>query len=162
MKKSDIALILGAILVIIISIFAFSGSEKITTPVTLSDDFAEVKTIAYDDYKTMLDEEKTFIIVIEREGCSHCERFNPVIEEVATEKATPIYRVDISTFTDEEMTKFSESNRFLKSTEWGTPTTLVLKGKTVVDSLPGYREKEEFISFLDKTVKVNSKSEETE
>lgn len=155
MKKSDIALIVGAVLVILISIFAFSGKEEKTEkPVVLSDNFAEIKSTTYSEYKDMLDNDKTFIVLIVREGCTYCEKFAPIVDEVVKEKNIPIYQVDIATLEEDELQSFQESNKYLKNNDWGTPTTLVLKGSEVIDSLSGYTEKEELIKFLDKNVKL--------
>lgn len=157
MKKSDIALILGVIVVIIISIFAFKDTkEEVKEPIVLSDDFAEVKQISYDDYDAMLSEEKTFILVISREGCGYCDMYLPIIKEVAEEEQLPIYSVDLATFTEEESAAFSESNSFLKKGDWGTPTTLILKGSEVIDKLSGYTEKESVIEFFEKTISTDS------
>ena len=155
MKKSDIALIVGVILVILISIFAFSGKEdKIEKPVVLSDSFAEVKSTTYSEYKEMLDNNKTFIILIVREGCSYCQKFEPIVKEVVSEKSIPVYQIDIATLEENELQDFQNSNKYLKNNDWGTPTTLVLKGSEVIDSLSGYTEKDEFVKFLDKNVKL--------
>lgn len=155
MKKSDIALILGVLVVIIISIFAFSNKiEKTEKPVTLSDNFAGIKDISYSEYNTMIEEEKTFILVVSREGCTYCESYAPVIEELSEEEQIPIYVIDIATFTDEEADEFNESNSFLKRGEWGTPTTLVLKGTEVIDTLSGYTEKDEVIDFFNENIVV--------
>lgn len=160
MKKSDIALILGVVVVIIISMFAFSNkTPKTETPVTLSDNFGEVRQISYSDYNTMVEDEKTFILVVSREGCSYCESFRPIIDEVSKEEQIPVYIVDLATFTEDEATAFTESNSFLKRGDWGTPTTLVLKGTEVIDTLAGYTEKDSLIEFFDETVVVPEISE---
>lgn len=160
MKKSDIALILGVVVVIIISMFAFSNkTPKTETPVTLSDNFGEVRQISYSDYNTMVEDENTFILVVSREGCSYCESFRPIIDEVSKEEQIPVYIVDIATFTEDEATAFTESNSFLKRGDWGTPTTLVLKGTEVIDTLAGYTEKNSLIEFFDETVVVPEISE---
>lgn len=160
MKKSDIALILGVVIVIILSIFAFSNKgENMKESVTLSDDFAGVKQISYSEYNTMVEEDKTFILLVSREGCTYCESFAPIIEEVSNEKNIPIYKVDIATFEEDELEEFNSSNSFLKRGDWGTPTTLVLKGTEVIDTLSGLTEKDKLIEFLDENVVVPEVSE---
>lgn len=163
MKKSDIALIVGVVLVIILSIFAFSSkANKIEKPVTLSDNFGEIKEIKYSDYKSMIEEGKTFVILIVREGCTYCEQFAPVVKEVVEEKKLPVYSIDISTLEENETEEFQNSNKYLKNNEWGTPTTLVLQGNEVVDSLSGYTEKDKLVKFLDKNVKLPEETTEKE
>lgn len=160
MKKTDIALILGVIVVIIISIFAFSGSgNKIEKPILLEDDFAGVKEIGYSDYSQMVEENKNFVLLVVREGCTYCESFEPIMEETVNEKNIPVYVIDIATFTEDELNEFYESNKFLSKGDWGTPTTLVLQGSVVIDSLEGMTEKDKLIEFLDENVKIAEKSE---
>lgn len=154
MKKSDIALIVGVVLVIIISIFALTKPNKIEIPVTLSDDFGEIKAISYNDYDSMVKDGKTFILLIEREGCAYCEQFNPIISEVVSEKQIPVYSIDIATLEDDESDAFRKSNFYLKNKEWGTPTTMVLQGNEVVDVLSGTTDKEKLVEFLEKNIKM--------
>ena len=160
MKKTDIALILGVIVVIIISIFAFSSnSNKIEKPILLEDDFTGLKQIKYSEYSDLVENDSKFILLIEREGCSYCEAFEPIIEETTLEKEIPVYKVDIAEFSDDDINNFYESNRFLKKGDWGTPTTLVLQGDQVIDTLEGYVEKDELVEFLDENVEVAKASE---
>ena len=47
----------------------------------------------------------------------------------------------------------------MKKGDWGTPTTLVLQGDQVIDTLEGYVEKDELVEFLDENVEVAKASE---
>ena len=79
----------------------------------------------------------------------------PIVKEVVEEKKIPVYYVDTNNLTSEEMTELSTTNKYLKkNSDWGTPTTLLMRGENILDSIGGYVEKEEFVSFLEEKVKM--------
>lgn len=159
MKKSDIALILGAILIILIGLLAFnSNEEKIVKPVNLEGE-AGIKEISYSDYEKQIESDKPFIVMIVNDGCSYCEKFIPVMKEVSEEYKIPVSSINLVNLTQEEYSALAKSNVYLKTEQWGTPTTLILKGKRVVDSLGGYTDKEALISFMEENVKINTEEE---
>ena len=52
------------------------------------------------------------------------------------------------------MSSLSESNSYLKRNQWGTPTTLVLVGENVVDSLEGETDEEALLEFFEENIVV--------
>lgn len=159
MKKSDIALILGAVLIILIGLLAFnSNEEKIVKPVNLEGE-AGIKEISYSDYEKQIESDKPFIVMIVNDGCSYCEKFIPVMKEVSEEYKIPVSSINLANLTQEEYSALAKSNVYLKTEQWGTPTTLILKGKRVIDSLGGYTDKEALISFMEENVKINTEEE---
>ena len=153
MKKSDFILIGIVLLVIVLAIFSSKGNvelEEVDYPLTLVGD-AGLHQITYDEYKTMVDNGDAFIVVIERDGCSYCTMYMPIVEEVAKEKKIPLYFIDIADLSSEEMNKLETTNDYLRknSSKWGTPTTLFMLGDRVLDTIGGYVEKESVLSFLD-------------
>lgn len=154
-KKSDLLLIGGVILVILISLLAFSGNkDKIETPVTLEGE-AGVQDITYVEYEEKIESGKPFIVMIVNDGCSYCEMFVPVMTEVSNEYSIPVYSLNLANITNDEYNLLINSNSYLKREQWGTPTTLLLQGKTVIASLAGYTEKEKLVSFLEENVILN-------
>ena len=82
MKKNDIALIAGVVLIVIIAIFAFGNNNKtkVELPLALSGEETGTIKIDYSTYKSKVENGENFIIVIERTGCSYCEMYMPVLE----------------------------------------------------------------------------------
>jgi len=154
MKKKDILLILGVVLIVIIAIFAIGGTEAkiIELPVALSGDEVGSIKIDYSTYESKINNNENFIIVIERTGCSYCEMYMPVIEEASNELSIPVYYIDTADLSSEEFTSLSNSNTYLKREKWGTPTTLLMSGSTVLADIGGYVEKESFVSFVKNNV----------
>ena len=154
-KKSDLILIGGVILVILISLLAFnSKAEEIEVPVALEGE-PGINEITYAEYEDKIDSGKPFIIMLVNDGCTYCEKFIPVMTEVVEEYSIPVYSLNMAILTSDEYNSLSNSNSYLKRNEWGTPTTLLMQGKTVIDSIGGYVEKETLIDFMEKNIKLD-------
>lgn len=152
MKKGDLILIGGVILVILLCFLVFkTESNKIEVPVKLEGDAGFID-ITYDEYEEKIDSEKPFMVVIVNDGCGYCEMYIPVIEEVVSEYNLPIYKLNLANITNDEYSKLMNSNSYLKREEWGTPTTLLMQGSQVIDSIGGYTEKDSVVDFLEENV----------
>lgn len=159
MKKSDLILIGGVLLVILISFLAFNvKSEKIEVPVKLEGN-PGINEITYSEYEEKINNEETFLVMIVNDGCSYCEMFIPVMTEVANEYSIPVYSLNLANLTSDEYNSLSNSNSYLKRERWGTPTTLLMQGKTVIDSIGGYVEKENLVSFVKENIVLTSDEE---
>ena len=153
-KKTDIALIIGVIAIVVISFFAIQGNApKIEKPVTVTGE-GGLTQITYSEYEELINSEEPFIVVLSSATCSHCQNFMPVVESVSKEHNIPVKYVDLNEFSDENMSSLSESNSYLKRNQWGTPTTLVLVGENVVDSLEGETDEETLLEFLEENIVV--------
>ena len=143
-KKSDIFLILGLILVLVLGFFIMKG-EKFGDGGTFE--------LTYDEYIEKVNSGDKFVLVVESATCSHCINYMPVVKNFARSRDLKIYYVDTSTFTSENWETFEDTNSFLiekKEEGWGTPTTLFLDGKTAVDYLVGTTTAEVLETYLDK------------
>ena len=156
MKKSDLILIGGVLLVILISFLAFNvKSEKIEVPVKLEGN-PGINEITYSEYEEKINNEETFLVMIVNDGCSYCEMFIPVMTEVANEYSIPVYSLNLANLISDEYNSLSNSNSYLKRERWGTPTTLLMQGKTVINSIGGYVEKENLVSFVKENIVLTS------
>lgn len=156
MKKSDFILIGVVLLLIVAGLFSSKGTiveEEVNYPLTLVGD-AGLHQITYNEYEEKVENGDAFIVIIERAGCGYCVQYMPIVEEVANEKKIPIYYIDTDTLSQDEYTRLSTTNNYLKRNDWGTPTTLFMLGSRVLDSIGGYVEKESVLSFIDGKVVV--------
>ena len=152
MKKGDLILIGGVILIILLCFLVFkTESNKIEVPVKLEEDAGFID-ITYAEYEEKIDSEKPFMVVIVNNGCGYCEMYIPVIEEVVSEYKLPIYKLNLANLTNDEYNKLSNSNSYLKREKWGTPTTLLMQGSQVIDSIGGYTEKDSVVDFIEENV----------
>jgi len=154
MKKTDFILIGVVLLIVILAIFSTKGTvveEKIEFPLKLAGEVG-LNQITYDEYKKMVDNGDAFIVIIEREGCTYCQQYMPIVEEVVKEKKISINYIDTDKLTEEEFNELSNTNKYLKKNKWGTPTTLFMLGDRIVDSIGGYVDKDSVLKFLNDRV----------
>ena len=74
------------------------------------------------ELKEKIDNKDSFILVVSREGCSHCAEYIPILKNVLEEDKVTAYIVDIAKFSKED-------NTYLNSIAnvSGTPTTLFIE-----------------------------------
>lgn len=140
-KKTDIALIAGVIIVIILGCFLMKGTKaekNYELPLDLTGDVGLHK-LSYSEYQEKIDNNEPFVVIIERTTCSHCQNFMPVAESFANDNGVPMYYIDTDEMEEEDWSKLETSNTFFKknSDNWGTPTTLVLAGSECIDYIEG-------------------------
>ena len=156
MKKSDFILIGLVLVIIVVAIFSTRGTkaeEDIEYPLTLTGEVG-LNQITYSDYKKMVEDGDAFVVVIERAGCGYCQMYMPILEEYVKEKQIAVTYIDTDTLTENEFNELSNTNKYLKKNNWGTPTTLFMYGSSVIDSIPGYVDKDKFVDFVKENFKV--------
>lgn len=153
LKKGDIALIVGLVVVLVVGFFVLKVEKAAPTyelPLALSGD-AGLQELSYQEYQEKVDNDESFVVIISRETCSHCVSFLPVAEDFAQDNGVPMYYVDTDTFSDEDWDGFEDSNTFFKKKKgnWGTPTTIVLAGREAVDYIEGETTADELLELYE-------------
>lgn len=157
-KQKDLILILLVVVLLVVALFVTTKKAPkldIELPVALEGE-AGFTEITYSEYEEKMNTKEPFLVVIVRDGCGYCEMYEPILEEVASEYKLPIYYINMTNLNNDEYTALGTSNSYLKKNQgnWGTPTTLFMYGSTVVDSIPGYVDKDEFVKFVKENFKV--------
>ena len=157
-RQKDLILILLVVVLLIVALFVTMKKEPeldIELPIALQGE-AGFTEITYSEYEEKMNTEAPFLVVVVRDGCGYCEMYEPILEEVAGEYKIPIYYINMSNLSSEEYTALGTSNSYFKKNQgkWGTPTTLFMYGKSVIDSISGYVEKDEFVDFVKENFKV--------
>lgn len=157
-KQKDLILILLVIVLLVVALFVTMKKTPkldIELPVALEGE-AGFTEITYSEYEEKMNTEAPFLVVIVRDGCGYCEMYEPILKEVADEYKLPIYYINMTNLNNDEYTALGTSNSYLKKNQgkWGTPTTLFMYGSTVVDSIPGYVDKDKFVDFVKENFKV--------
>lgn len=152
MKKKDYILIGVAVLFIVASFF-LTGNKKeeprdynsILSNVEIKN---AVNSISYDYFDALTQTSKeNKIIYLGSASCSWCSKFKPILEDITNEYNLAVYYIDLATVSQSEYNKITEA---VGDNFSGTPTTLIMKGSTVVDALGGYTEKENVVNFFKK------------
>ena len=150
MKKSDFILIGLVLVIIVVAIFSTRGTkaeEDIEYPLTLTGEVG-LNQITYSDYKKMVEDGDAFVVVIERAGCGYCQMYMPILEEYVKKRQIAVTYIDTDTLTEDEFNELSNTNKYLKKNNWGTPTTLFMLGDKVIDVIGGYVEKDSIDNFF--------------
>ena len=157
-KQKDIILILLVVVLLVVACIVTSTKKEskvdIELPVAVEGE-AGTKTISYTEYEELMNSNKPFLMVIIQDGCGYCQMYEPVVEEVADELGISVNYLNLTNLSSEEGTKLSESNSYLKKNQWGTPTTLFMVGDKVIDSIGQYVEKDDFVDFVEKNIRVD-------
>ena len=157
MKKSDIFLILGLVVVVVLGFFVMKGDvyePGYELPLKLVGE-SGLHQLTYGEFKEKVDNDEEFVIIIERASCSHCVTYMPIAKEFAKENKVPLYYVDTDTFSEEDWKTFETSIDYFEDAEsWGTPTTIVLAGKETVTFIEGTASKEDLKSLYEENFEM--------
>lgn len=159
-KKTDIALILGVVLIIVLGCFVMKGTKATPTyelPLELSGEVGYNK-LSYAEYQDKIDNDESFVVTISRTTCSHCQTFKPIAEGFAKDHNLPMYYIDTDEMSEDEWTQLETSNTFFKknSGNWGTPTTLVLAGSECIDSIEGATDEDSLLELYEEYFDLDS------
>lgn len=143
---SDIILVGLAVVLVLIGLLCFNGNES------NKDAESNLVELTYSEYTDLINTGEPFVFIVERTTCSHCANYMPVAEKFANSNDVKIYYIDTDTLTEEEFTSLQSSNSFFieNAEDWGTPTTMVVKGNEVLDTLVGESDKAGLKQFLEK------------
>ena len=106
-----------------------------------------LKDLSYEELNKKLSDKETFFFVVTQDGCSHCENFLPVLENLLNDKKVIGYNLNTSKLSEEQNKEFDE-----KYNVTGTPTTIFIKdGKevSILQRLVGNVSKDKLISKLE-------------
>ena len=156
MKKTDFILIGLVLVLVVVGVLSSKGTaaqEEIEFPLALTGEVG-LHEVSYTQYEDMVKNGDAFVVVIERTGCSYCQMYMPIMEEVANEQKIAVTYINTDNLSQDEYNKLSTTNKYLKKNQWGTPTTLFMVGDRIVDSIGGYVEKDSIEAFFKDRVVV--------
>nr|MBP3258556.1 hypothetical protein [Bacilli bacterium] len=102
------------------------------------------------EYKKLIKSGEKEVFILATSTCKFCLAEHPVLIDIAKETGAKInyLYLDYMFNSQEEYDEFMSSLKWFEdNTDWGTPTTLIVKNKEVRNYLSGYREKDEVISY---------------
>ena len=111
----------------------------------------ELPQIGILEYTTLLNNSDASIIYVARPTCYYCQQQEPIVKEIVGEYNLVFNYLNTDELSAEDMSVLFKSDVSLfgaEGKEFGTPTTLIVKGGKVVDSLVGLTQKNDFVNFL--------------
>lgn len=116
---------------------AGTGGASAESEAIKDEERKELNNISIDDYLSLLNGEEASIIYIARPTCSHCQVQKPIMENLAFKyENLKINYLNTDELDNEGIKKLQSSDEFFNE-GWGTPTTLIVKGGKIVDSIAG-------------------------
>jgi len=145
MKTKDI--IITALIVLVV-IIGFVVSANYNSKDEDTNESSRLKEITYTEYEALLASDDAVVIYVGRPTCSACVSFIPNLEEVLEENDLYVNYLNTDNLSNEELSKVASSTEYFSTSGIRTPHTMVIKNKTVVDTLLGAAAKENIISFF--------------
>lgn len=108
-------------------------------------EYDNIKTITLAEFERKVLEKEDMTILIASTTCYHCIVFEPTISEVFKEQEKTIYRINITSLTNEETTRFRTYYAFEI-----TPTIFRIENGIAVSELTGVATSEELTTWIQK------------
>lgn len=100
--------------------------------------------LTFTEYNEKIENKDTFVLFLWQTGCSHCEKFEPVLKRVVNKNELEIYTINLAKLGDSEYSKI-QNKTFIK----GTPATVYIKdGVTQSTKLVGNKPETQIIDFF--------------
>lgn len=151
-KREKIQGIIIAILsVIIVFGVAYFASELKYCKNDTEEKIVELPQIGITEYTTLLNDSEASIVYVARPTCYYCQQQEPIVKELVSKYDLVFHYLNTDKLSSKEMDILYKSDTSLfgkDGSEFGTPTTLVVKNGKVVDSLVGLTQKDAFTEFL--------------
>lgn len=154
MKGTKKEKILTIVVVVLSAIIVFGGTYfaselkycSVSEPKEVT-----LEQIGMSEFTTLLNDDSASIIYIARPTCGYCQQQEPIVKQILGEYELPFYYLNTDNLSAEEMSKLFATDETLfgkDGSEFGTPTTIVVKGGKIVDSTVGLTQKDDYLSFL--------------
>ncbi len=136
------------ILMIIACLFLFTGCSKgykgyVTNKTYTEKGIKTYQNIKYDEYKKKIENKETFLLFVWQEGCTHCEAFKPIFNNVIKKMDLKVYGIDLKGLSEDEYKVFKN-----KTFVTGTPSLVLFEDGKYIDKFVGNKTEEELLEFL--------------
>ena len=82
-------------------------------------EYPYIHELTFNELESKLNNQDSFVLIITQTGCSHCEAYLPVVQNVSNKYKVDFYILNRTNISDEERTKIKNIANIS-----GTPTTL--------------------------------------
>ncbi len=106
-----------------------------------------IKSISFTEYLSLLDNPEKNLIYIGSNECPHCEKVEPIYQQIALDYNLIFYYLNLDDLKNEERQSFYQTNEIFNK-EWGTPLLMVYKNKSLIDYYMGEGDYETISDFI--------------
>ena len=152
-KKGQILLLIGLIIVIcfvsIIVIDSKKQAKLVNEYYQLYEVDNENLASAFGDNNVVMEvnEDKYSIVFFGATGCSYCQMYQPVIDEIAELYGLNYYYVNTANLSQDKLVEMLEKGG-VSVEDFGTPTTVIIKNGEAVANNIGYMDREATFEFF--------------
>lgn len=127
---------------------------KFACGVSPNEEYGNLGAATYEDYNCLYESGEPFAIILSQTTCGYCQKYKPFINEYVGKANIPLYVIEVNTLGEEERSALLSSLSYFDDNEsWGTPLTLGIKDKKVVEEISGFTDDEsqvdEFFEKMD-------------
>ena len=168
MKNKEIFIVISIIIISFVLIMVFNKDENKEKKSIISEDsevimenaqmesdaakkkkskeLTEIDVSTYLDYYNGEDQK---LVLVARPTCHYCQIAEPILQNLSYKYKIDIYYLNTDNFSEEDSTKFEESDEALKD-GLGTPTLLVVGNSTIIDQINGLTDTYHYTKFFKK------------
>lgn len=112
--------------------------------------YTNLSKLTYSQYEELYNSNKPFVVILTQSTCNYSKQYIPVIKKYVNKENVPVYILEIDSMGKEDTKKVISSLSYFEDNDtWGTPLTLAIKDKAVVNDLVGFTdEQSEFDDFF--------------
>ncbi len=166
-KGKYFGLLLVGIVIILIIIASFAGtnkkestsnSEDVNAILTnaqeeskkvTADEQKELSEINVDTYLEYYNGEENKLVLLARPTCGYCQIAEPLIKKIAKDYDLEIVYLNTDNFQGEDQQKLMNSDEFFKE-GFGTPLLLCVGQNKIIDKVDGLTDTNHYIAFFQK------------
>ena len=114
---------------------------------------ANISFVEFDEYKKLIKEDGTNIIVVGQTTCSHCIAIKPALNDIAGEYDLTIHYINVDVLSQDDSNEFNETLKeleytdpdFVESGAFGTPLIRIVKDGKITKYIAGERTKSQLV-----------------
>lgn len=112
--------------------------------------YPHLNILKYDDFQALLNNNQRNILIVGQSTCGYCAEYKPILNEIAKQQKVTINYIDITILTQKQYDDFTNSFSFFQDNPyWGTPLTLIIENKSIIDYMEGIKSETETITYYE-------------
>lgn len=148
-KDKITSFVIGLIVVFLVGSLALMIVKEIK-----SNSQNHIKEVSYNTYAAAIKEDKYTIVLLARDGCSHCVNYKPHMNEALIKYGLDAFYIDVDNLSKDEFIELHDSITSI-STEYQdsipvipTPTTIIFKNGVELESISANIGYDGFVKML--------------
>lgn len=147
-KKEKSQSKIANIIITVLGIIAVIGGVFIISETAVINASKELTNVTYSEFTEFLQGNTKTVVIIGRQGCSWCQKYNPILKKVNGKYDLDIKYLSTDNFTTEEYYNYLTIDTTSADEGIGTPITMIISEGKIIDRIDGYVEQSSLETFL--------------